>query len=121
MAGEYELVVVTSGSEESSSHKDQIEEVKKLIETEKGEVLDIEEWGKRELAYPIKKLTSGYYSIVSFRSDPNTPNKISEKMRLKEELLRYMIVKKEIEKTLKEKGKSKNIKTDKRLKPSKEV
>jgi len=121
MTGEYELVVVTSGSEEDPSHKDQIEEVKKLIETEKGEVLDIEEWGKKELAYPIKKRTSGYYSVVSFRSDPAVPNKISEKMRLKEELLRYMIVKKEIEKVLKEKGKGKSIKADERLKPSKEV
>lgn len=113
MMGEYELVVVTPGSEGSSSHKEQKGEVKKIIESEKGEILDIEEWGKKDLAYPIKRQSTGYYSLISFRGDSKSPNNINAKLRLKENFLRYMIVKKEAGKRVKEKqGKAENFNND---------
>ena len=96
MTSEYELVLITPSGAESSSHKKAVDEVKKLIGDEKGEVLGVDDWGKKDLAYPINKQTSGYYSLINFRSDPSVPNNLNSKMRLMEDLMRYMIVKKEI-------------------------
>ena len=64
------------------------------------------DWGKRELAYPIKKQSHGHYSLVTFKGNPNTPQAIKSKINLDEAILRYMVVRTEEEK-VKSRGKKK--------------
>lgn len=95
MSQTYELVVITKGDLDESSHKKQIDEIKKLIEEGKGEVESIDECGKKQLAYTIKKQTHGHYTFFTFRADPKTPGDFNKKLRLMEDLLRYMVIRKE--------------------------
>ena len=91
----YELVVVTGADDSDADRKNQIDEIKKLIATEKSEVENVQDWGKKELAYPIKKQAYGHYSLITFKGNPNTPQAIKSKLNLNEEILRYMVVRKE--------------------------
>jgi small subunit ribosomal protein S6 len=95
MSEAYELVVITKGDLDDTGHKKQVDEIRKSIEAEKGEALNVDEWGRKELAYPIKKQTHGHYALLTFSADPKTPNNLTKKLRLMEDLLRYMVVRKE--------------------------
>ena len=98
MEHEYELAVVTSADLSEADHEKILEQIKKIIEVEKGKVTDKQDWGRRELAYEIKKATSGFYSLITFDGNPTTPGALNSKFRLMDELLRYLIVRKEGEK-----------------------
>lgn len=92
---EYELVVITKGDLDLSTEQKQVDEIKKTIESAKGEILNVDTWGKKTLAYEIQKQTFGYYTLITFRSDPHTPNELSSRLRLMEDLLRFVVIKKE--------------------------
>ena len=94
----YEVVVVTSADSSEADRKKILEQIKKTIEEEKGEETENQDWGRRELAYEIKKETSGFYSLITFKGNSKIPGVLNSKFRLMEELLRYLIVKKEGEK-----------------------
>lgn len=98
MVQEYELVVVSKDDLSETSRNELIEQVKKLIVAEKGEIINIEDWGKRELAYEIKKNNHGFYTLFTFKGNSKTPQGLNAKLKLFEELLRFLIVRKEEEK-----------------------
>lgn len=105
MNHEYEMVVVTSAESSESDRKNLTIQVKKIIEAEKSEIVDVNDWGKRDLAYPIKKNTQGFYSVITFKGNAKTPQTLSSKFRLMDEILRYLIVRKEGEKKEKKRKK----------------
>jgi small subunit ribosomal protein S6 len=94
----YEVVVVTSADSSEADRKKILEQIKKIIEAEKGEVTDTQDWGRRELSYEIKKATSGFYSLITFKGNSKIPGVLNSKFRLMEELLRYLVVRSEGEK-----------------------
>lgn len=58
-----------------------------------GEVIDVTTWGKRTLAYPINDKNEGYYTIVTFRSEPDFPNELERLLNIDEKVMRSMILK----------------------------
>lgn len=54
-----------------------------------------DEWGKKELIYPIKKKNLGYYFLLELKLPPNGPGEIESKLKLEERIIRYLLVKKE--------------------------
>ena len=105
MNHEYEMVVVTSAESSESDRKNLTNQIKKIIEAEKSEVVDVNDWGNRDLAYPIKKNTQGFYSVITFKGNSRIPQILSSKFRLMDEILRYLIVRKEGEKKEKKRKK----------------
>ena len=102
------MVVVTNAQDGESDRGKQIDQVNKLIEAEKAKIMQTEPWGKKELAYPIQKTTQGYFTLITFESGPGAPASLTSKLNLMEDLLRVLIVKKEVEKDRgKKKGRSK--------------
>jgi len=99
MVQEYDLVTVAKSDFSETGRTELAEQIKKLIAAEKGEIVDIKDWGKRELAYEIKRNTHGFYTIFTFKGDAKTPQAISTKLNLLEEVLRFLIVRKEGQKT----------------------
>ena len=99
MVHEYELVIVAAGDLKDSDREVLVAQIKKVIEVEKGEVTNVEDWGKRELAYDIKKNASGFYTAFTFKGNSKTPGAVSSKLALFEELLRLLIVRKGSQKT----------------------
>ncbi len=57
-----------------------------------GEITAVEQWGKRQLAYPIKKEPNGSYVVAQFTADPATLPELERLMKLDDDLLRFLIV-----------------------------
>ncbi len=63
-----------------------------LVKSKEGDVLDVDVWGKRYLAYKINGHNEGYYLIYTFTTEPSNITEIRRQMELKQEVLRYMVV-----------------------------
>lgn len=88
----YELAVVFMPTLDEAALKAEFESVQKLIERFGGTIEKVDDWGKRKLAYEIKKINEGFYSFITFNSDSNAPIEIERRMRIKESVLRYLTV-----------------------------
>ena len=58
-----------------------------------GEVVEVADWGKRRLAYPINDKPEGYYTVVTFKSAPEYPAELERRFNIDEEILRYLVIK----------------------------
>lgn len=91
----YELAVVVSAKLEDDARAEVIEKVKDLIARFGGNVTDVDEWGKRRLAYEIQKMKEAYYYFIHFESDAETPGEIEQRIRIMDNVIRYLCVKQE--------------------------
>ena len=65
------------------------------------EVVEVNEWGKRRLAYPINDKPEGYYVIVTFKSAPEFIHELERKFNIDEAVMRYLVTKLDFEATAK--------------------
>ena len=72
----YELAVVVSAKIEDDERAQVIEKVKALVERFGGQISDVDEWGKKRLAYEIQKMKEAYYYFIHFVSYAETPSEI---------------------------------------------
>lgn len=91
----YELAVVVSAKIEDDARAEVIEKVKALIERFGGKVTDVDEWGKKRLAYEIQKMKEGFYYFVHFEAETTVPGEMEQRMRIMDNVLRYLCVKQE--------------------------
>ena len=85
----YETLFAVSGNLVEEDAKAVIEKFVTLI-NENGTDVDVNEWGKRRLAYPINYITEGYYVLVSFKSEPSFPLELERVLGITEGIIRYM-------------------------------
>lgn len=90
----YETLFIVHPSLSEEDVKAIIEKVKAVIE-EAGTVTEIEEWGKKRLAYEIQKVRDGYYTLIKFKSEPKVLEELNHIFRITENVLRGIIIKKE--------------------------
>ena len=91
----YELAVVVNAKIEDDARADVIEKVKALITRFGGNVTDIDEWGKKRLAYEIQKMKEAYYYFIHFESEADVPGEIEQRIRIMDNVLRYLCVRQE--------------------------
>ena len=91
----YELAVVVSAKLEDEERAAVIEKVKVLVERFGGKVTDVDEWGKRRLAYEIQKMKEGYYYFIHFEAETTVPVEIEQRVRIMDNVIRYLCVKQE--------------------------
>ena len=91
----YELAVIDNGTLEEEERVATIEKVKEYITRFGGTVTNVDDWGKKRLAYEIQKSKEAYYYFIQFESDANCPNEVEANVRLMENVVRYLCVKKE--------------------------
>ncbi len=89
----YELAVVISAKLDDDARTDALEKVKELVVRYGGEITNIDEWGKRRLAYEIQKMREGYYYFIQFDAASDTPAEIERRIRIMEPVIRYLCVK----------------------------
>lgn len=89
----YETVCIVRPDVGDDVIKGVITKASELIAGEGGEVLKLDEWGRRRLAYPIMKKNEGYYFVLTYSSLPETSKEIERSLRLNEDVLRYQTVK----------------------------
>ena len=90
----YEVTVILGAKLEDEARAKVLERIKGYITRYNGTVGEIEEWGKRKLAYEIQRQTEGFYYLISFEGDQTTPNGLESELRILEPVLRYLVVKK---------------------------
>ena len=88
----YELAVVVSAKIEDEDRAATIEKVKEYITRFGGTVTEVDEWGKRKLAYEIQKMREGFYYFVLFESDAACPAEVEKRVRIMENVIRYLCV-----------------------------
>ena len=89
----YELALVINAKIEDDARTDAIEKIKALIEKFGGEITNVDEWGKKQLAYEIQKMKEGYYYFIQFEGETTVPAELEESLRIEETVLRFLCVK----------------------------
>ena len=88
----YELAVVLSVKLEDEERAAAIEKVTGCITRFGGTVTNIDEWGKKRLAYEIQKMKEAYYYFIQFEADSNCPNELESHIRIMEPVIRYLCI-----------------------------
>jgi small subunit ribosomal protein S6 len=91
LAKPYETVVVVDAMIPDESIASEFEAIGKLIESQ-GKLLKIDRWGKRKLAYTIRKRTHGEYAVFYYEANEGLPAEIDKRFRINENILRWLTV-----------------------------
>ena len=97
----YELALVVSAKLDNDARAAVVERAKGYISRHDGVVGEVEEWGKRKLAYEIQKQTEAYYYFIQFEGESDCPNELEKRMRIMDNVLRYLVVRKDENDTFK--------------------
>lgn len=129
----YETIVVIDAHQSEETIESLINKIKKMITDNGGNIIDVNRWGKRRLAYEIKKKQHGYYVYFLYEIDKGEfPKVLEHNFRISEKMLRYLTLRldkkaielkvkkknEEIEKTL-NKDSSKKVEEEKLVEESK--
>ena len=88
----YELTVVVNAKIEEDERTATFEKVKAYIERFGGTVTNVDEWGKKRLAYEVQKMKEGYYYFITFDADSTVPLQVENNIRIMENVIRYLCV-----------------------------
>ena len=91
----YELGVIVRVGMEEEAYQAEMERVKGLVTRFGGVIEKVDEWGRRKLAYPIQKQQEGMYTFITFESESSAPAEIESRIRLQEDVLRFLVIRKE--------------------------
>jgi len=91
----YDLALVFSPEFESEAREKLVTKIKKVLADLDGKVEKEDEWGKRELAYPIKKSQEGFFLLWEISLPPQAVNEFDQKVKLEEGILRHLLVRTE--------------------------
>jgi len=89
---EYETVFILHPSYEEARVEEEIEGVRQTILAAAGEIVQVDRWGRRRLAYGIGKVNEGIYTLIRFRSGPGVLTELERRYRLREDILRHLTV-----------------------------
>lgn len=84
----YELVFILK-----EDKKEILDRIKQLIQSLNGEIKSEEKWGKKELAYKIKRLEAAYYYLFRFNLPKNQTFELRRKLNFDEDIVRYLLLK----------------------------
>ena len=88
----YELTLVLNGKLEEDAKAAALEKAQEFIARFNGTVTNVDDWGKKRLAYEIQKMKEGYYYFITFEADSSCPNELEGRMRIMDNVLRYLCV-----------------------------
>ena len=89
----YEVMVIVKPAEEEATNA-VIEKIEALIARVGGTVEKVDRWGKKRLAYEIDDIAEGLYVLVTFSAEPKTVKELDRVMKITDEILRHMIIRK---------------------------
>ena len=88
----YESAVLINAALEDEQIQSIISHIKEIIVNSGGELKDVEDWGRKRLAYMVKKSKIGYYAIFRFNAPPNILTKLERYYKLDESILRFLTI-----------------------------
>lgn len=91
----YELALVVSAKMEDEERAAVVEKAKGYITRYNGTISEVVEWGKKKLAYEIRHQREGFYYFIQFEADANCPAEVERHLRIMDNVLRYLVVRKD--------------------------
>ncbi|MDR2712028.1 MAG: 30S ribosomal protein S6 [Clostridiales bacterium] len=89
----YEVMYIIRPDFEEDKYREIVEKYNALIQSKGGEVLKVEPWGKRRLAYEIEKLREGYYVLLEINAPTDLVAELERNFRIADEIMRYLVTK----------------------------
>lgn len=89
----YELLFFVAPTLDEESRAAVMKRIETTVTDAKGTIDNVDEWGKRKLAYEINGLTDGDYTLVDFHADPADVAELDRILRITDAVVRHMIVK----------------------------
>ncbi len=87
---QYELTYVISGVVQQNQVDDIVRKINHLIESNDGDVLEVDEWGNQRLAYEIERKRSGYYVNMYFKAPGSLIERLERELQVNDDVLRYL-------------------------------
>lgn len=91
----YELALVVNAKIEDEAREAVVEKAKGYVARYGGTVTEVEEWGKKRLAYEVQKMREGFYYFIQFEADATCPAEVERHVRIMDNVMRYLVIKKE--------------------------
>ena len=91
----YELALVVNAKIEDDAREAVVEKAKNYVTRYGGTITEVEEWGEKRLAYEVQKMREGFYYFIQFEADATCPAEVERHVRIMDNVLRYLVVKKE--------------------------
>ena len=89
----YELAVVVNAQIDDEARTAVVDRAKELIARFGGTVTNVDDWGKKKLAYEIQKMNEGFYYFIQFEAEGSAIAEIESRMRIADNVIRYLCVK----------------------------
>ena len=89
---DYELMVVLSPELDEAGVTTETERVTTMVTSRGGEVVDVQPWGRRRLAYPIEKHRDGFYAVAKLKIEPEATAPLERSLSLNESVIRHLLV-----------------------------
>ena len=89
----YELALVVNAKIEDDARAAVVEKAKDYITRLGGTITNVDEWGKKRLAYEVQKMREGFYYFIQFEGETTVPAELEERLRIEETVLRFLCVK----------------------------
>ena len=91
----YELALVVSAKLEDEARDAVVEKAKSYITRYNGVITEVEEWGKKKLAYDVQKMSEAFYYFIQFDAASDVPAQIEQDVRIMDNVLRFLCVRKD--------------------------
>ena len=91
----YELALIVNAKIEDDVRTATVEKAKEYITRFGGTVTEVEEWGKKKLAYDVQKMSDGFYYFIQFEAASDVPAQIEQNVRIMDNVLRFLCVRKD--------------------------
>ncbi|MGQ9509504.1 MAG: 30S ribosomal protein S6 [Thermodesulfobacteriota bacterium] len=88
----YETIFILNPDLEQEQTQSAIEKVKEIITQGNGEILKFEDWGKRKLAYQVRKKSKGHYILIHFSGTPTILSELERNYRVMDSIIKFIIV-----------------------------
>jgi small subunit ribosomal protein S6 len=85
-------MLILSPETEGERQKEILERIKAIVTAGKGTIENVDEWGKKRLAYEIDDFRDGHYYVITLTAQPETLDEISRILRITDEVIRFMPV-----------------------------
>lgn len=92
---QYELALVVNAKVEDDVKNATVEAVKELITRFGGNITNVEDAGKKRLAYEIQKMKEGYYTFIQFDADATVPAEVESRVRIMENVIRFLCIRRD--------------------------
>ena len=93
----YELALIVNAKIEDDARAAVVEKAKEYITRFGGTVTDVEDGGKKKLAYEIQKMSEGFYYFIHFDAEAGVPGELEQSVRIMDNVLRFLCVRRDDE------------------------